>query len=84
MAVAFGYEDPIAPARVLDDFSSSSKKTEIKAGVVGKQAMDVAGVKRLASLQSRDAVVGRLLGTLNAPIRKLVLTLKLASEKESA
>ena len=46
--------------------------------------MDVAGVKRLASLQSRDAVVGRLLGTLNAPIRKLVLTLKLASEKESA
>ena len=83
-AVAFGYEDPIAPARVLDDFSSSSKKTEIKAGVVGKQAMDVAGVKRLASLQSRDAVIGRLLGTLNAPIRKLVLTLKLASEKESA
>lgn len=83
-AVAFGYEDPIAPARVLDDFVNASKKTQIKAGVVGKQVMGVNEVKALAALKSRDTVVGRLLGTLNAPIRKLVLTLKLASEKESA
>jgi large subunit ribosomal protein L10 len=83
-AVAFGYEDPIAPARVLDDFVNTSKKTQIKAGVVGKQVMGVNEVKALAGLKSRDTVIGRLLGTLNAPIRKLVLTLKLASEKESA
>jgi len=82
-AVAFGYEDPIAAARVMDEFTSTSKKAEIKAGLVGKEVYNVAQVKALAALKSKENVVGRLLGTLNAPIRKFILTLKLASEKDA-
>ena len=83
-AVAFSYDDPIAAARVIDEYTASSKKAEIKAGVLENKAISVQEVKALAALKSKENVVARLLGTLNAPVRKLVVTLKLASEKESA
>jgi large subunit ribosomal protein L10 len=67
-AVAFGYNDPVAPAKVLVEFIKKVKKTEIKSGVLGNKVITPAGVSSLAELPSREQLLAQLAGTLNAPI----------------
>ena len=70
-AVAFGYTDPVAPAKVLVEFVKKVKKTEIKSGVLGTKVINVSGVESLAQLPSREQLIALLAGTLNAPIAGL-------------
>ena len=74
-AVAFGYTDPVAPAKVLVEFVKKVKKTEIKSGVLGTKVINVKGVESLALLPSREQLLGVLAGTLNAPISGLARSL---------
>ncbi len=67
-AVAFGYNDPVAPAKVLVEFVRKLKKTEIKAGVLNGKVIGIAGINSLAELPSREQLLAQLAGTLNAPI----------------
>lgn len=74
-AVAFGYEDPVAPAKILVDFVKAAKKTEIKGGVLAGKGIDVAGVKYLAELPSKEQLLAKMMGSLNAPITGFVMVL---------
>jgi len=67
-AVAFGYSDPAAPAKVLVEFIKKLKKTEIKSGILGRKIIGTAGIQSLAELPSKEQLLGRLAGTLQAPI----------------
>ena len=69
-AVAFGYDDPVAPAKVLVEFLKKMKvaKTEIKAGLLNGNVISIDSVKSLAELPSREQLLAQLAGTLNAPI----------------
>ena len=67
-AIAFCEDDPVAPAKLINDFAGEHKALEIKAGVVEGKVLDVAGVKELAELPPREVLVARILGGLNAPI----------------
>ena len=67
--------DPVAAAKVLNDFAKSNDKFVIKAGAMPNQVMDASGVKALASMPSRDELLAKLLGTMQAPIAKFVRTL---------
>ncbi len=68
-AVAFGYSDPVAPAKVLVDFVKKLKnRTEIKSGLLNGKIITVAGIQSLADLPSREQLLSQLAGTLNAPI----------------
>lgn len=67
-AVAFGYDDPVSPAKVLVEYTKKLKKTEIKAGLLDGNVIGLDEVKNLADLPSRDQLLGMLAGTLNAPI----------------
>lgn len=67
-AVAFGFEDAVAPAKVLVDFTKKLKKTQIKTGILEGKLIGIDNVKSLAALPSRDQLLGMLAGTLNAPI----------------
>lgn len=71
-AVAFGYEDPIAPAKILTDFMKKTKKMQVKAGVVEGKVISMEGVRALAELPSKEVLVAKLLGSMNAPITGLV------------
>ena len=64
-AIAISYEDPVAPAKVLTDFAKENQKFEIKAGVMGNKLMDAADIKSLASLPSREILLGQVLSTMN-------------------
>ena len=73
-AFAFGYNDPVAPAKVLDDFITKTKieHLQVKGALVDGQFIDVSGVKALASLPSKDILIAKMMGSLNAPISNFV------------
>jgi large subunit ribosomal protein L10 len=66
-------EDPVAAAKVLNDFAKKNDLFVIKSGAMPR--MDASAVKALASLPSRDELLAKLLGTMQAPIAKFVRTL---------
>ena len=67
--------DPVSAAKVLSDFAKANDKFIIKAGAMPNQVMDVKGVQALAALPSRDELLAKLLGTMQAPLAKFVRTL---------
>ncbi len=74
-AVAIGYSDPTAPARVLKNFSKSNDKLVIKGAVLGSRFINAGDVANLADMPSREVLLGKLLGTLNAVPTGLVTVL---------
>ena len=71
-AIAFGIKDPVAPAKILTEHMKKLKKMEFKVGVVDGKVIDVDGVKALADLPSREELIAKMLGSMNAPISGLV------------
>ena len=67
--------DPVAAAKVLSAFAKDNDKLAIKAGALPNSIIDVNGVKALATMPSRDELLSKLLGTMQAPIAQFVRTL---------
>ena len=67
--------DPVAAAKVLNDFAKANDKFVIKGGALPNQVMDVNGIKALATLPSREELLAKLLGTMQAPVAQFVRTL---------
>lgn len=67
-AVAFGIEDPVAPAKITKEFAKDHTNLEIKAGVVDGKIIDLDGIMGLADLPSREVLIAQVLGGLNGPI----------------
>ncbi len=70
-AVAFSYEDPIAPIKLLAKFAKTNNALALKCGLMEGNFLDAAGIKAVAALPSREALLGSLVGTLQAPISGL-------------
>lgn len=68
-------KDPVSAAKVLHDFAKSNDKLVIKGGAMANYVMDANGVKALANMPSRDELLSKLLGTMQAPIAQFVRTL---------
>lgn len=68
-------KDPVAAAKLLNEFAKGKDKLVIKAGAMPNYVMDVAGVKALATMPSREELLSKLLGTMQAPITQFVRTL---------
>lgn len=73
--LAFGYDEPTAPARILSQFSRQHQELQIKGGILNGAAMDVAGVMRLATLPGREELLAMALRALQGPIAGLVYAL---------
>jgi large subunit ribosomal protein L10 len=72
VALAFGYDDMVKPAKVLSQYVKSTGSTlQIKGALVGDQVVSASGVQDLASLPPRDVLLSRLVGQLQAPVRSL-------------
>lgn len=66
-AVAFS-ADPVAPAKVLADFAKTVKTFAIKGGIVEGKVVDMAGIKTLADLPSREVLLAQVLRGMQAPL----------------
>jgi large subunit ribosomal protein L10 len=67
--------DPVAVAKVLSDFAKTNDKFVITGGAMPGKVMSAKDIASLASLPSREALIAKLLGTMQAPIAKLVRTM---------
>jgi len=67
--------DPVAVAKVLNDFAKGHDKFVIAGGAMPGQVMSPKEIAALASLPSRNELIAKLLGTMQAPLSKLVRTL---------
>jgi large subunit ribosomal protein L10 len=67
--------DPVAVAKVLNDFAKGNEKFVIRAGAMPGQVMSAKDVAALAALPPREELLAKLVGTMQAPIAKLVRTL---------
>ena len=74
--LAYGISsDPVKVAKVLHEFARGHEKFVIKAGAMPNFVMSPRDVANLATLPSREELIARLLGTMQAPIAKFVRTL---------
>ena len=67
--------DPVAVAKVLSDFAKGNEKFVIAGGAMPGQVMSAKEIASLASLPSRNELLAKLLGTMQAPVVKLVRTM---------
>ena len=80
-------DDPIAAAKIISEFSKANGKVNIIAGMYNEQMLDVAGVKQLASIPSRDELLAMVMGVMQqipASFVRLVAALKDKKEQEAA
>ena len=68
-------EDPVAPAKLLYDFSKQNESMVIKGGALPGSFLQAEEVNSLATIPSKNELVGKLLGTLQAPISVFVRTI---------
>lgn len=76
-------EDPVAAAKVLHQFSKKDEKIVLKAGSYNGELLDVAQVAELASIPSRDELLAKLLGIMQAPVSGFARALAALAEKKA-
>ena len=77
--------DPVAAAKVLNDFAKSNDKLVLKAGSYAGKVLDKAGVQALASIPSREELLAKLLGVMKAPVSGFAVALgALAKQREES
>ncbi len=81
-ALAISKEDAIAPAKILKEFDDKVESFQIKAGYIDGKVVDAETVKQLASIPSKEVLLGKLLGSLKSPLCKLCAVLNAKIEKD--
>lgn len=67
--------DPVAPAKLIASFAKANDQLVVKGGAMPNVVMDVGGVQALATMPSREELLAKLLGTMQAPVATFVRTL---------
>jgi large subunit ribosomal protein L10 len=83
-AIAISKTDATAPAKVASDIAKKYPKLEFKAGVVEGQYYDNDGIQKIASIPSREELLGKLLGSIQSPITNFARVLNQIAEKNGS
>jgi large subunit ribosomal protein L10 len=75
-AVTVCGDDPVAPAKTLNDFARTHDELQVRGGLLQGSVLDTAGVRALAMLPPREVLVARVVGGMAAPISGLVNVLQ--------
>ncbi|MBT1073571.1 50S ribosomal protein L10 [Pelotalea chapellei] len=72
-AIAISYDDPVSAAKVLNKFAKDpTGKFVLKAGVLSGKLLDLKQIQALADLPSREVLIGKMLGSMQAPATNFV------------
>jgi large subunit ribosomal protein L10 len=66
--VAFAFDDPVAPAKIIQKFSEKHNRLSLKVCMLDKQVYDGSRLGELARLPSRKEMMASILGSVNAPL----------------
>ena len=80
-AIAVCKDDATAAARVLVNFAKTAEALEVKGGIVDGTYYDADGVKKIASIPSREVLLSKLLGSMQSPITNFARIIKQIAEK---
>lgn len=75
-AIAFGWGEPVAPAKILTEFIRDYKQVVIKGGILEGKIFQDKEISKLADLPAREILLGRVLGGLQTPFQGLVNVLQ--------
>ena len=67
MTVLTYSEDPVAAAKVAQEYAKENDKLVILGGAMGENALDVAGVESVSKMPSREELISTIAGMLGAP-----------------
>lgn len=67
IALAFGFEDPVSPAKAVTKFIKEAKKGEILGSVLDGKLLSVEETKALAALPTKEELFAKMLGSINSP-----------------
>jgi large subunit ribosomal protein L10 len=81
-AVAFCKTDAALPAKILADFAKTAEALQLKAGVIEGTYYDEKGIQVIATIPSREVLLGKLLGSIQSPITNIARVLKQIAEKQ--
>ena len=81
-ALAVSNEDATAPARVLFNFTKEAKALELKGGIVEGEFYDANTIQAIATIPSREELLGRLFGSMQSPITNFARVIKQIAEKQ--
>jgi large subunit ribosomal protein L10 len=68
-------DDPVAVAKLMSSFAKDNDNLKITVGAMNGALIDLSTIKDLSRLPGRDELIAKLIGTMQAPVQKLVSTL---------
>lgn len=74
-AIAIGYEDLTAPSKLIVEFSRTARALELKGGFAEGRALDAQETRALATMPSREVLLGMVLGAISAPLSNMASVL---------
>ena len=83
-AVVISKTDATAPARLAANFAKANPALELKSGVVEGTHYDTDGIKKIATIPSRDELISKFLGSIQSPITNFARVIKQIAEKGGA
>lgn len=82
-AIIMGFDDVVAPAKIVVDFAKANKKIKVQAGVIEGKVVDAQGIIALANLPSRETLLTMLAAGMLAPVRDIAVGLNMLVEQEN-
>ena len=76
-----GYDDPVAPAKILEDFNKKKEILKLKTVLFEGKVLPSEEAKNISKLPSREALLGQLVGMLQSPMTKFAATLNAPMQK---
>ena len=82
-AIAFSYDDPVTPAKIIKDFAKKHQNLELKTGIVEGTYYGQEKIVEIAAIPSKEELLAKLLGSLKAPVSNFVYLINnIVEEKE--
>lgn len=82
-AMAISATDPVAPAKILNEYAEKHENFTFKAGFADGEILDVNGVKALAAIPSKEVLIAKMLGSLQSSLYSFAYVLQAIIDKEN-
>lgn len=83
-ALILGFDDVVAPAKIIADFAKANKVVEIEGGVIEGKVVAKESIMELANLPSRETLLTQLAAGLLMPVREVAIGLNMLAEQQEA
>lgn len=82
-AIAISSEDQTIAANILGKFADTKESFKLKAGFIGTEVYDEAGVTALSKIPSKEVLLAQLVGSLQGPLQKFAAAVQAVADKKA-